>query len=94
VRLQAEIAAANERILAARHRAAEREASAKEALRTEIVEARNAVAEMEHRHQEALAIVRDAAQAEVERILTDARRVAAEGTIPAAHSQPDSADVD
>lgn len=51
--LQAEIAAAKQRIIAARHRAESRDAAARAALRAEIASTREILAEMEGRHREA-----------------------------------------
>jgi hypothetical protein len=73
-RLEADLAAAKARLLAARHRAAELDASAKEQMRAELAASREALAEMERQHAETIALVRRNAQTEVERILADARR--------------------
>jgi hypothetical protein len=73
-RLEADLAAATARLLAARHRAAELDAAAKERIRAELASSRETLAEIDRQHEETIALVRRNAQAEVERILADARR--------------------
>jgi L-rhamnose isomerase len=73
-RLEAEIAAAKARTAAAKERAASRELELRAALHTELVTSRESLAELERQHEVAIAMVRSAAKAEVERILADARR--------------------
>lgn len=68
-RLVAEVAAANARTAAARERVAAREAEVRAALHAELVASRELLAEMERQHDVAIAMIRSAAQAEVERIL-------------------------
>jgi hypothetical protein len=77
-RLEADLAAAKARLLAAQHRAAELDASAKEQLRSELAASRETLAEIDRQHAETIALVRRNAQAEVDRILADARRRAGE----------------
>lgn len=76
-RLLGEIAAANERIDRASDVAA-REAATRDALRAEVTATRDALAEVEHQHLQAVATLRDETAAEVERILAEAHRLAAE----------------
>jgi hypothetical protein len=73
-RLEADLAAAKARLLSAQHRAAELDASAKEQLRTELAASRETLAEIDRQHAETIALVQRNAQAEVDRILADARR--------------------
>ena len=77
-RLEADLAAAKARLLAARHRAAELDASAKEQMRAELEASRETLAEIDRQHEETIAVVRRNAQTEVERIIADARRRAGE----------------
>lgn len=77
-RLAADLAAAKARLLAAKHRAAELDASAKEQMRAELEASRQTLAEIDRQHEETIALVRRNAQTEVERILADARRRAGE----------------
>jgi hypothetical protein len=82
-RLEAELAAATERIATAKERAAAREAEVRDALRAELAEAQRKLADMEREHEAALAKVRAETQAEVDRIMADARRkLAAAATSP------------
>ena len=76
-RLEAEIAAAKARTAAAMHRAATTDADAKAILREELVTAKTALADLERQHETSVAMVRQAAQAEVDRILAVAREQAA-----------------
>ena len=76
-RLEAEIAAANARTAAAKDRAAARDAEVSAALHAELVASREELAEIERQHEVALAMVRTAAQAEVERILAVAHHPSA-----------------
>lgn len=75
-RLEAELAQAKERLLAAQHRAAKLDAEAKAALRAELAASRDVLAAMERDHAQALTAVRADADAEVERILATAREQA------------------
>lgn len=77
-RLEADLAAAKARLLAAQHRAAELDAAAKEQLRTELAASRETLAEIDRQHAETIALVQRNARAEVDRILADARRRAGE----------------
>ena len=76
-RLEAEIAAAKARAIAARERAAQREAELRAALQAEIAASREELSALEREHDLTVARVRDEANAEVERILAEARRQAA-----------------
>jgi len=76
-RLEAEIAAAKGRAIAARERAAQREAELRAALQAEIAASREELSALEREHDLTVARVRDEANAEVERILAEARRQAA-----------------
>jgi|GEM_PF-3592464 len=73
-RLQSEIDTAKARAAAARERAAARELELRAVIHAEIVASRESIAEMERQHEMAIAMVRSAAQAEVERILAEAHR--------------------
>lgn len=79
--LQAELAAAKERIVRARNRADAREAEAREALRAEIASTRDILAEIERQYREAVSMIQATARAEVERVLAEARQVAADDTV-------------
>ncbi len=79
-RLEGELAAAKERVAAATRRRAARDLAVKEAMRVELAAFQETIADTERRHQEAVAMIRDAADAEVERILAEARRAAADHT--------------
>lgn len=79
--LQAELAATKERIVRARHRAETREAEAREALRAEIASTRDILAEIERQYREAVSTIQATARAEVERVLAEARSVAAGDTV-------------
>jgi len=76
-RLEAELAQARARLLAAQHRAAQLDAEAKAALRAELAASRDVLAAMERDHEARCAEVRAEADAEVERVLADARDEAA-----------------
>ena len=69
-RLESEIAAAESRVVAARQRAAE----ASEALHAVVLASKRRLADLESEHERHITMIRDAAQAEVERIFDDARR--------------------
>jgi hypothetical protein len=73
-RLVSEIATVKERAANVRARITSRELEMKVALRAEFTAARGVLAEMEREHEARIAAVRAAAQAEVERILAEARR--------------------
>jgi hypothetical protein len=79
-RLEADLAAATARKLAAQHRAAQLDAEAKELLRVELATSRETLAEIERQHAETIALVRRNAQTEVDRILADAHRRAGSAT--------------
>ncbi len=72
IRLQDEIEAAEQRLVAARKRVEARDDEARLALRAEIESTRERLAEMERSHQEALTMIRDAANDEIERICSEA----------------------
>jgi cell division septum initiation protein DivIVA len=72
-RLEAEIAAAKARTAAAMHRAATSDADAKAMLREELLTAKRELADLERQHETTVAMIRQAAQDEVERILSVAR---------------------
>jgi DNA-directed RNA polymerase subunit F len=78
-RLEAELAAAQARKLAAQERATELNAHAKDQLRDELASSRTTLAEIERQHAETIADVRDSAQVHIDRILADAHRQAAVG---------------
>ncbi len=85
--LQAELAATKERIVRARHRAEAREAEAREALRAEIASTRDILAEIERQYREAVSAIQATARAEVERVLAEARSVAAADMVWAASAE-------
>ncbi len=74
-RLERDLAAAHARSGAARERAAVREERTRASLHAELLAARERLADMEREHERAVARIRATAQAEVERILADARRL-------------------
>jgi hypothetical protein len=76
-RLEAELATARARTAAARRQAEVHDAAARVALSAELAAARDQIAEIERIHQEAVSIVRESARSESERVLAEARRVAA-----------------
>jgi len=96
-RLEAEIAAAKARAIAARERAAQREAELRAALQAELAASREQLAALEREHDATVAQVRDEASAEVERILSEASRQAAARAAASdeidAIEQPGSSDV-
>ena len=93
-RLEAEIAAAKARAVAARRRAAERDGEMRAALQAEIAASRAQLGFLEREHDATVARIREQARAEVERILTEARRQAAcESEVTDAVEHPGSTDV-
>jgi hypothetical protein len=80
-RLEADLASATARKLAAQHRAAQLDAEAKELLRVELAASRETLAEIERQHAETIAHVRRNAQIEVDRILVDAHRRAGSAAV-------------
>ena len=76
-RLELEIAAAKARTAAARARAADLDAQVQADMRHELVASRETVEEMERNHAVAIALIRDAAQAEAGKTLEEARQHAA-----------------
>jgi hypothetical protein len=95
-RMQAELASAKRELATARQRAAAREAASSEAIRAEVTSSREALADLERRHHEAVRMVREAADAEVTRILAGARTAASSitGSIPPAQLPPPSLESD
>ena len=77
LKLEADLAAANARKLAAQQRAIDLDGHAKEQLRLELASSRTTLAEIERQHAETIADVRDSSQVHIDRILADARRQAA-----------------
>ena len=84
-RLEAEIISAKHRAAVARERAAARESDVQAALREELVSSRESLTEIERKYDEAIRLVREAAQLEVERILAAARQQAALRTLGGGH---------
>ncbi len=80
-RLEAEVVTAKARADSAKERLAAREADVRTVLRMELIASRDAVAEMEREHEMTLAMVRSAAQSEVERIRAEARQLAPGPTV-------------
>jgi len=76
-RLEMEIAAAKARTAAAKQRAAALDSEVQADMRQELVASRETVEEMERNHAVAVAMIRDAARAEADRILEAARQQAA-----------------
>ena len=87
LKLEADLAAANARKLAAQQRAIELDVNAKEQLRLELASSRTTLAEIERQHAETIADVRDSAQVYIDRILADAHRQAAVGASGATDSE-------
>lgn len=79
--LEAEIAAARARTAVAKHRAAQRDAEMRAALRVELEASKDALADMEREHAVAVALVREAADVEVAEILAAARRQVAASVV-------------
>ena len=73
-RLEAQIAAAKARAAAARDRTTHRDRDTRAALKIEVEASQARLAEMERQHQVAVEMLHDATRAEVERILSEARR--------------------
>lgn len=71
--LEADIASAQARVAAARHRAALRDVDVRAALRAELDLSRKALAAMEHEYETMIATVREDARTEADRIIADAR---------------------
>jgi hypothetical protein len=76
-RLRAEIAAAKDRTAAARQRIAQHDSEGRRALRAELESTRERLAGLERVHRDAVAVVRDSARLEIDRILAEARQLAA-----------------
>lgn len=77
-RLQTDLVSAKERLETARTRLSGRDRALQEALRVELAEAQEMLAQLDRTHQAAIAKIHADAQAEVERILSDARATGAE----------------
>lgn len=77
-RLQTELVAAKERLDTARTRLTGRDRALQEALRLELAEAQEMLAQLDRTHQAAITKIHADAQAEVDRILSDARATGAE----------------
>lgn len=77
-RLQTELVAAKERLDTARTRLSGRDRALQEALRLELAEAQEMLAQLDRTHQAAIAKIHAEANAEVDRILSDARATGAE----------------
>jgi prophage DNA circulation protein len=75
-RLHEEIAAAQTRAEAAKRRITEREAEVRDVLRAELLASQEAVAEMERQHELNVESIRQRTNAEVARILAEARLLA------------------
>ena len=88
LRLEAEIAAAKARAVAAREHTARRDAEIREALQAELAASREQLTSMEREHDAIVARVREAARLEVDRILAEARRQAAARPATTDNSEP------
>lgn len=71
-RLEAEIVAAISRTVAAQHRAGGLDADVRTGLREEFINSRESLADMEREHEAAVAMIRDTAKGEIERIRAEA----------------------
>ncbi len=85
-RLDDDIAAAKRRGAASRQRIEAAEADIREALRAELSASRDALAAIERQHEVTVAMIRSAAQAEVERILANARQAVSGSDLRLDHS--------
>ncbi|MCU1366778.1 MAG: hypothetical protein JWL72_4269 [Ilumatobacteraceae bacterium] len=81
-RLEAEIAAAKARAASARHRAAQRDAQMRAALRVELEASQERLAAMEREHEAAVAAVLADAQAKAARIVAEARQQLSSSSAP------------
>ena len=77
-RLETDIAVAKSRLFAAKHAAAQLDAQTKQALRAELASSRDDLSDLERRHSDSVRAIRQQAADEVDRILADARRDAAD----------------
>jgi hypothetical protein len=77
-RLESDIAMAKARLFAAKHAAAQLDAETKQALRAELASSRDDLANLERQHADSVRAIRQQASDEVDRILADARREAAD----------------
>lgn len=73
LRLEGEIAIAQQRTAAAWHRAADADVEMREVLKAEIAASRERLEEMEREYEVSIATIREDSQAEVARIMADAR---------------------
>lgn len=73
-RLEDDIAAAKRRAAASQQRIEASENNIREGLRAELSASKDALAAIERQHEVTVAMIRNAAQAEVQRILTDTRQ--------------------
>ena len=78
-RLEGDIAAAKRRAASSQQRIEAAELDIREALRAELSASKDALAAIERQHEVTVAMIRSAAQAEVQRIMTEARRAVADG---------------
>ena len=76
-RLEGEIAAAKARAVAAKLRTEARDTEVRSALRADLLSSKESLVEIERRYEVTIAMVREAAQSEVEQILAAAHRSAA-----------------
>lgn len=76
-RLQTELVSAKERLESARTRLTGRDRALQEALRTELAEAQEMLAQLDRTHQATIAKIHADTQAEVDRILSEARAASA-----------------
>lgn len=88
VRLEAEVASARSRAASARHRATVSDTDMRNSLRAEIAASKESLTEMEGEYELTISNVRRAAEAEVDRILAEAHRLAAGLLSSAADSGP------
>jgi hypothetical protein len=86
--LEADIASARALAAAARLRIVDRDAELRAALHTELVASQQHLAEMERQQELTVAFVREAAQAEVDRILAEARRQIEDRSAEATRTEP------
>lgn len=86
-RLEDGIAVAKRRAAASHQRIEAAEVDIREGLRAELLASKDALAAIERHHAAAVAIIRDAAQAEVQRILKDARSAPVSCDHHAAHAR-------
>jgi hypothetical protein len=78
-RLEDDIAAAKRRAATAQMRIEAAELQIRETLRAELSASKDALAAIERQHEVTVAMIRNAAQTEVQRIMAEARRAVADG---------------